>query len=269
VGAQNSASTTCEDVAVPRLDDVDLTLTLSKAEGAARLTAAQRQLTATMLQSGGQLGDGRPGPALAVLFEGWDAAGKGGAIRRLTSMLDPRHFAVSSYAAPDENERRHHFLWRFAPALPGRGELAVFDRTWYGRVLVERVEGFASPAEWKRAYTEIEGFERGLAAEGTVLVKLWLHISEAEQLRRFEAREHDPLKRWKLTDEDWRNRDKRPAYAEAIEEMLQRTDRPHAPWHVIPAESKPYARAAVVETVLQALQAGLRANGVKPIEVDH
>lgn len=250
-----------------RLDDVDLSLSLSKADGEARLARAQQRLTALTLQSGGQLGSGELGPPLLVLFEGWDAAGKGGAIRRLVATLDPRHVTVASFAAPSDNELRHHFLWRFTAPLPGAGGMAVFDRTWYGRVLVERVEQLTTPDAWERAYDEIASFEQLLAAEGTVIVKLWLHISDREQLRRFHAREKDPLKRWKLTDEDWRNRSKRTPYRRAVEEMLHRTDRPHARWHVIAAESKPYARVAVVETVISALEDGLRAAGEKPVSL--
>jgi polyphosphate kinase 2 (PPK2 family) len=248
-----------------RLDDVDLSAHLSSDDGQRALQRAQKRLTALALQSGGQLGDGALGPPVAVLFEGWDAAGKGGAIRRLVAPLDPRHASVSSYAAPTESEKRHHFLWRFADHLPGAGQIAIFDRTWYGRVLVERVEGLATKPEWSRAYEEIAAFERGLAMEGTVIVKFWLHISDAEQLKRFHARDKDPLKRWKLTDEDWRNRDKRPDYVRAIEAMLQHTDTPEAPWRVIAAESKPYARVAVVQTVIEALEQGLRHAGQEPL----
>ncbi len=250
-----------------RLDDIDLTLRLSKTDGEARLAPLQRRLTALALQSAGLLGADALGPPLAVLFEGWDAAGKGGAIRRLIAPLDPRHVTATSFAAPTELERRHHFLWRFAPALPAAGQVGVLDRSWYGRVLVERVEGFASKREWTRAFDEIVGLERGLEQEGTVIVKFWLHISDAEQLRRFRARENDPLKRWKLTDEDWRNREKRPAYERAVEEMLARTDRKAAPWHVIAAESKPYARVAILSTVIDALQSALRAAGHEPVEL--
>ena len=177
---------------------------------------------------------------MLVLFEGWDASGKGGAIKRLVAPLDPRHVRVCQFAAPTPDEKRHHFLWRFWPKLPGWGGMTVFDRSWYGRVLVERVEGFASEEEWTRAYDEIRDFERSLAAEGTIIIKLWMHISSEEQLERFEKRRDDPLKSWKLTDEDWRNREKRPAYEKAVEQMLEETDRPEAPWTVIPAESKRY-----------------------------
>jgi polyphosphate kinase 2 (PPK2 family) len=191
---------------------------------------------------------------VCVVFEGWDASGKGGAIRRLVSELDPRHVRVRQFAAPTYDEKRHHWLWRFWPALPGWGGMAVLDRSWYGRVLVERVEGFATEAQWRRAYEEIVDHEHMLAAEGMILVKLFLHISDAEQLRRFEARAKDPLKSWKLTPEDWRNREKRPQYAEAIEDMLERTDTPDAPWHLVEADSKRYARVKVVETVVAAVE---------------
>jgi polyphosphate kinase 2 (PPK2 family) len=250
-----------------RLDAVDLSAHLSKADGERELERVQKRLTALALQSGGQLGGGAVGPPVAVLFEGWDAAGKGGAIRRLTAPLDPRHVSVASFAAPTEDERRHHFLWRFSGHLPGAGQISIFDRTWYGRVLVERVEGFATEAEWSRAYEQIAGFERGLALEGAVIVKFWLHISEAEQLKRFQAREKDPLKAWKLTDEDWRNRDKRPAYERAIEAMLTHTDIPQAPWQLIAAESKPYARVAVVQAVIDALEGRLRELGQEPVAI--
>src|SRR6476620_3501880 len=173
-------------------------------EEAARLAGAQRQLLALRLQLGGKLGDERIGPPVCVLFEGWDASGKGGAIKRLVSPLDPRHVRVATFAAPTSDEKRHHFLWRFAPALPGWGGMAVLDRSWYGRVLVERIEGYATHEQWSRAYDEIVGYERMLAREGMVIIKFWLHISDEEQLKRFRRRERDPIKRWKLTEDDWR-----------------------------------------------------------------
>ena len=194
-----------------RLEELDLSLRLSKQEGAERLAAAQERLAALRLQLGGKLGGTELGPPLCLVFEGWDASGKGGAIRRLVAPLDMRHVRVAQFSAPTPDEKRHHFLWRFWPALPGWGGMAVLDRSWYGRVLVERVEGFARRDEWERAYGEIVEFERSLAAEGTILVKFFIHISDEEQLRRFERRAGDPLKRWKLTDEDWRNRGKRLA----------------------------------------------------------
>jgi polyphosphate kinase 2 (PPK2 family) len=242
---------------VARLDDLDLTLRLSREEEAARLAVAQRRLLELRLAYGGLLGDRDLGPPVCVVFEGWDASGKGGCIKRLVSPLDPRHVRVSQFAAPTYDEKRHHFLWRFWPSLPGWGGMAVFDRSWYGRVLVERVEGFAPDEVWRRAYDEISEFEQTLVAEGTVMVKFWLHLSDHEQLRRFESRESDPLRRWKLTDEDWRNRDKRDAYVEAIEEMLARTSWPQAPWTLVEAENKRWARVKVVDTVVDAMTEGL------------
>ena len=246
-----------------RLNDLDLTLRLSADEEARRLQRAQQRLLELRLLAGGLVGDsGRLGPPLCVVFEGWDASGKGGCIKRLVSPLDPRHVRVAQFAAPTYDEKRHHFLWRFWPALPGWGGMAVFDRSWYGRVLVERVEGFASEEQWQRAYREILEFEQTLAAEGMVLVKFWLHLSDAEQLKRFESRERDPLRRWKLTAEDWRNRGKRDAYAQAIEQMLAETDHADAPWTLVEAENKRWARVKVVETVVAAIEGGLRRHGL-------
>lgn len=248
------------------LADVDLSLKLSGKEAAERLERAQKRLLALRLQCGGLIGDRRLGPPLLILFEGWDASGKGGAIRRLTAPLDPRHFAVSEFAAPSEREKRHHFLWRFWPHIPGKGGMCVHDRTWYGRVLVERVEGFAGKDEWTRAYRDIVDFEHSLAVDGTVIVKFWIHTSAEEQLKRFKAREQDPLKAWKLTDEDWRNRDRRGAYERAVEDMLRETDHDAARWTLIAGEDKGYARVAVIETVIAALERGLRDAGQEPVQ---
>jgi len=244
-----------------RLDQLDLSLSLTKAEEAERLAAAQQRLTALRLALGGKLGGTELGPPVCVLFEGWDASGKGGAIKRLIAPLDIRHVRVAQFSAPTPDEKRHHFLWRFWPALPGWGGMAVLDRSWYGRVLVERVEGLASTEEWGRAYGEISAFERSLAVEGTVLIKLWMHISDEEQLRRFEKREGNPLKRWKLTDEDYRNREKRPEYEQALQEMLDRTDHEGSRWHLIEAESKRFARVKVLETVIAEIESGMRKRG--------
>ena len=248
-----------------RLDELDLSLKLSKSEEAERLAAGHRRLLALRLALGGKL-DGRSdriGPPVCVLFEGWDASGKGGVIKRLVSPMDPRHVRVAQFAAPTPDEKRHHFLWRFFPVLPGWGGMAVLDRSWYGRVLVERVEGFASVEQWERAYDEITEFERSLALEGMILVKFWLHISDEEQLRRFKRREKDPLRRWKLTDEDWRNREKRPEYERAVEDMLERTDHELAHWQLVEADSKRYARVKVLETVCSEIESGMRERGFK------
>jgi polyphosphate kinase 2 (PPK2 family) len=248
-----------------RLDHVDLSKKLSRKEERAGLERGWERLTQLRLTLGGQIGDQEIGPPVCVLFEGWDASGKGGAIKRLVAQMDPRHVRVVQFAAPTPDEKRHHFLWRFWPVLPGWGGMAVFDRSWYGRVLVERVEGFATREQWLRAYDEINGFERTLADEGTILIKLWMHISEKEQLKRFERRKDQPLKSWKLTEEDWRNREKRGEYEQAVEDMLARTDlEPHANWHLIEADSKRYARVRVLETVIAEIEAGMRRHGIEP-----
>jgi polyphosphate kinase 2 (PPK2 family) len=247
-----------------RLDDVDLTLHLGKKEAKVQLAKAQERLVHLRLLLGGQIGPRQIGPPLCVLFEGWDASGKGGAIQRLVSKLDSRHVRVAQFASPTYDEKRHHFLWRFWPVLPGWGGMAVLDRSWYGRVLVERVEGFAPEEAWRRAYGEIVDLETSLAAEGTILSKFFLHVSPEEQLRRFEKRKADPYKAWKLTDEDWRNREKRPEYEAAVEEMLERTDRPAGPWHVVAADDKRWARVDVVRTVCRDVEKALSERGIDP-----
>jgi polyphosphate kinase 2 (PPK2 family) len=188
------------------------------------------------------------------LFEGWDAAGKGGAIKRLTEMLDPRGFSVSSYAAPQGEEQTHHYLWRFWRNMPRTGHLSIFDRSYYGRVLVERVECFCQEREWQRAYQEINEFESHQAEFGMVICKFWLHITPEEQLRRFRSRELDPFRQYKLTEEDWRNRAKIPEYTAAVEDMLVRTSTPHAPWTVVEANDKLYARLKVVENFVESVE---------------
>jgi polyphosphate kinase 2 (PPK2 family) len=248
---------------VGRLNELDLTQSVSRKEEERQVEAAQRRLLQLRLTLGGQIGDGRLGPPVCVLFEGWDASGKGGAIRRLTAPLDPRHVRVASFSAPTADEKRHHFLLRFGPVLPGWGGMAVMDRTWYGRVLVERVEGFATDEQWQRAYDEIVAHERTLAAEGMVFVKFWLHISEKEQLHRFERRRDDPLKTWKLTAEDWRNRARRADYEAAVEDMLERTDHEAGRWHLVPGESKRFARVHVLETTIAAIEEGMRSRGME------
>src|SRR5437764_6788641 len=237
------------------LAGLDLGLKLTPKQEEARLGAAQERLLQLRLVLGGLIGsDPRIGPPVCVIFEGWDASGKGGCIKRLVSPLDPRHVRVAQFGAPTYDEKRHHFLWRFWPSLPGWGGMAVFDRSWYGRVLVERVEGFASDEQWQRAYREILEFEQTLAAEGMVLVKFWLHLSDAEQQTRFDSRARDPLRRWKLTAEDWRNRDRRADYVAAIEQMLLETDHVDAPWTLVEADNKRWARVKVVETVVAAIE---------------
>jgi polyphosphate kinase 2 (PPK2 family) len=188
------------------------------------------------------------------VFEGWDAAGKGGVIKRLTMWMDPRGYKVWPIAAPKDEEVRQHYLWRFWVRIPDKGEIAVFDRSWYGRVLVERVEGLAKPDEWRRAYDEINAFEKTLTDDGVRMAKFFLHIDRKTQLERFHDREHDPMKHYKITPDDWRNRKKWKDYEVAIQEMFDRTHRPDAPWYAVPAVDKKYARLEVLQTCAQLLQ---------------
>jgi len=195
---------------------------------------------------------------VAIVFEGWDAAGKGGCIRRLVSGLDPRGYEVIPIAAPTDVERRHHYLWRFWTRMPKAGHIAIFDRSWYGRVLVERVEHFCSRSDWMRAYTEISDMERAVSNARTVILKFWLQIDRDEQLRRFTARENTPEKKYKITEEDWRNRERWDAYEAAVKDMLLLTSTRDAPWTVVAANDKPSARLTVLETVAAGIEEGLR-----------
>jgi len=188
-----------------------------------------------------------------IVFEGWDAAGKGGAIKRLTAEWDPRAFSVWPISAPTEEEKAHNFLWRFWKRLPAAGEIAVFDRSWYGRVLVERVEGFACEADWRRAYDEINQFEAQLAADGTAILKLFLHVSSQVQDERLKARLDHPWKRWKVNLEDFRNREQRATYLAAMEEMFDKTHTAAAPWVIINGNKKKPARIAVLQAVYDRL----------------
>lgn len=191
---------------------------------------------------------------LIAVFEGMDAAGKGGAIKRMSAELDPRGVLVHPISAPAPHEQRYHYLHRFWRKLPQHGQIAVFDRSWYGRVLVERIEGFASEPEWRRAFDEINFFEQLLTDDRYILLKFWVQISKEEQLRRFEERKNNPLKRWKITDEDWRNRKKWDAYIEAAEEMLSKTDSLLAPWHVIAGNDKKHARVAIIRKTVEHIE---------------
>ena len=195
--------------------------------------------------------------AVCIAYEGCDAAGKGGNIKRLTEALDPRGFEVQAIAAPSPAEKSAHYLRRFWLRIPARGRIGIFDRTWYGRVLVERVEKFATKEEWARAYKEINEFERTLTDDGMVLVKFWLHISKKEQLERFKKREKDPWKNYKLTEEDWRNREKWDKYIEALEEMFEKTDTEFAPWTIIEGNWKWWARIKTLKTVVNRIEAAL------------
>ncbi len=234
------------------LGKIDLGLHLPKEDYKQRLREAQVKLRELQLQI-----FKKKIPVL-VLFEGWDAAGKGGAIKRLTDTLDPRSYKVHAFSAPTSEELNYHYLWRFWRQIPAEGSIGIFDRSWYGRVLVERVEGLASELEWRRSYKEINEFEAQLSASGFVIVKFWLHISFEEQLKRFEARKNDPFKSYKLTDEDWRNREKWPLYYVAVNQMIARTSTPYAPWTIVPGNDKYYARVHVLETVIHAIETELK-----------
>ncbi len=193
-----------------------------------------------------------------IVYEGWDAAGKGGNIKRVTRHLEPDGYEVIPIAAPDKEEKSHHYLWRFWKAMPRSGHIAIFDRSWYGRVLVERVEGFATDEQWNRAYAEINDMEQYLVKNGVLLFKFFLHISPDEQLRRFQERQENPKKRWKITEEDWRNREKREIYETAINQMLERTSTALTPWHVVASNSKHYARIHVIDTLIQKMSETLK-----------
>ena len=191
---------------------------------------------------------------VVLAFEGWDAGGKGGAIKRLTNALDPRGYTVNPTSSPNDIERAHHYLWRFWTKMPKDGHIAIFDRTWYGRVMVERIEGFCTTQDWQRAYKEINQMEQQLVNHGAVVLKFWLHIDKEEQARRFQDRQDNPEKSWKITDEDWRNREKWDLYEKAVDEMLVRTSTADAPWIIVEGNDKLYARIKVLETVVNALE---------------
>ncbi len=234
------------------LDQVDLSVTLPEPEYRRRLERGQDRLRELEHEIY------RHRIPVVLVFEGWDAAGKGGNIKRVTRNLDPRGYEVVPIAAPHDIEKAHHYLWRFWTEMPKAGHVTIFDRSWYGRVLVERVEGFCSEAEWRRAYREINEMEQHLAHAGGVLLKFWLHIDKAEQLRRFRERERLTHKQWKITAEDWRNRERWDAYRAAVDEMLFRTSTPDAPWSVIESNCKRHARVKVLEIIIGALERRLR-----------
>ncbi|MCL2060336.1 MAG: polyphosphate:AMP phosphotransferase [Oscillospiraceae bacterium] len=239
-------------VPMPKLKDVDLSLKLDEDAYKARLSDVQARLFSlhnTIYM--------RKIP-LVIAYEGWDAAGKGGNIKRVTSALDPRGYDVIPISAPNPMELSRPFLWRFWQTLPKDGHISIYDRTWYGRVLVERIEGFAREDEWLRAYREINEFEMELVHWGAVVVKFWLHIDKHEQFRRFSDRAENPEKQWKITDEDWRNREKWDAYESAVNDMLRLTSTEYAPWYIIESQNKRYARIKAIETLIAALEERVR-----------
>ena len=233
------------------LDRVDLTATVAKPAYEKRVAKLQSELS--MLTRDPRFA----GHNVVCVFEGMDAAGKGGAIRRLTAALDARLYETIPIAAPTDEERAHPYLWRFWRHLPRKGRFTIYDRSWYGRVLVERVEGFCTPADWMRAYSEINQFEQQLTSQGTIVVKFWLQISKDEQLTRFQLREKTRFKQFKITEEDWRNREKWDGYQAAASDMIERTSTRDAPWVLVAANDKYHARLTVLETVVHAIRLNL------------
>ena len=236
----------------PRLADADLSLKIKPDDYKEELKTLQKRISRLHNEIY------RKRIPVVIAYEGWDAAGKGGNIRRLAYPLDPRGFDTYPIASPLPAEKARHFLWRFWTRLPKDGHIAIFDRTWYGRVMVERLEGFCSENDWKRAYNEINEFEEDLHDWGAVILKFWIHIDQETQLQRFTERQNTPEKRWKITDEDWRNREKWPQYEAAVSEMLEKTSTQFAPWHIIESNDKLYARIKVLRIVAEALEQALK-----------
>lgn len=233
---------------IPKLADVDLNKELTEEEYQEKLEKLQKRLSElhNVLY--------REKIPVIIAYEGWDAAGKGGNIKRIAAALDARGYEVHPIASPEPHEKNRHFLWRFWTRLPKSGHIAIFDRTWYGRVMVERLEGFCSENDWQRAYNEINEFEKELDDWGAVIVKFWVQIDKDTQLERFTLRQNTPEKRWKITDEDWRNREKWDLYEDAVNEMLQKTNTTYAPWHILESNDKKYARIKALEIVIQAME---------------
>ena len=240
------------ELQVSILSKADLTLKYTREEYDAKLEKLQKK----MEKLHGELYRRRIPVVLG--FEGWDAGGKGGAIKRLTAKMDARGYTVNPTASPNDIEKAHHYLWRFWRAMPKAGHIAVFDRTWYGRVMVERIEGFCTKEEWQRAYKEINDMEKDLYDAGAIVIKFWMHIDKDEQERRFKERQQNPEKQWKITDEDWRNREKWEQYEDAVNEMLLRTSTDYAPWVVVEGNDKYYARVKVLKTVVDAIEERLK-----------
>ncbi len=241
-----------KDLQVSILSKADLSLSYTREEYKEKLDKLQKK----MEKLHGELYRRRIPVVLG--FEGWDAGGKGGAIKRLTAKMDARGYVVNPTASPNDIEKAHHYLWRFWRAMPKDGHVAIFDRTWYGRVMVERIEGFCTTEEWKRAYKEINDMEKDLYNAGAIVIKFWMHIDKDEQERRFKERQENPEKQWKITDEDWRNREKWDQYEDAVNEMLMRTSTDYAPWVVVEGNSKYYARVKVLQTVVDAIEKRLK-----------
>lgn len=246
------------------LNDLNLDVKLDKEQYKKKLKTLQYEmLNAQQYLFNNQIG-------LILVFEGMDAAGKGGAIKRMTARIDPRGFVVHPIAAPQPHELRYHYMHRFWRKLPQRGQIGIFDRSWYGRVLVERIEGFATHEEWSRAYDEINSFEKMLIDDEYIVLKFWIHISKDVQLDRFIERKNDPYKIWKLTGEDWRNREKWSQYVTAANDMFEKTSTKHAPWVVVPGNDKKYSRITVLEETLEHIKRELKKRGLKlPKPMEH
>lgn len=240
-------------VSFPGLSEVDLSLKIEEDEYEHKKDYYQKRLGELQYELF------RQKIPLVAVFEGWDAAGKGGNIRRIARKLDPRLYTVEPVGVPNDFEKNHHYLWRFYREIPEAGHLTIFDRSWYGRVLVERVESFSTEEQWKRAYNEINEFEETLADFGAIIVKFWLHIDQKEQLRRFENREAIPYKQWKITTDDWRNREKWDEYYKAIDEMLLKTHTLHAPWTIVEANDKRYARVKTLMTLVETIERKIKS----------
>lgn len=251
-GIAREADEGMKELQVSILSKADLSLHYTKEEYKEKLDKLQKK----MEKLHGELYRRRIPVVLG--FEGWDAGGKGGAIKRLTERMDARGYVVNPTASPNDIEKAHHYLWRFWRAMPKDGHVAIFDRTWYGRVMVERIEGFCTTEEWKRAYKEINDMEKDLSDAGAIVIKFWMHIDKDEQERRFKERQENPEKQWKITDEDWRNREKWDQYEDAVNEMLMRTSTDYAPWVVVEGNDKYYARIKVLRTVVEAIEVRLK-----------
>ncbi len=233
---------------MPKLADVDLSVSIDKDTYKAELKELQEKIARlhNVIY--------RKRIPFVICYEGWDAAGKGGNIRRLAYPLDPRGFDVYPIASPEPHEKARHYLWRFWTRLPRSGHFAIFDRTWYGRVMVERIEGYCEESDWQRAYNEMNEFEEELHEWGAVILKFWIHIDRDTQLERFTARQNTPEKQWKITEEDWRNREKWPLYEQAVTDMLEKTSTEYAPWYIIESNDKLYARIKVLRIVAEAME---------------
>ena len=246
------------------LETVDLTKTLDKETFQKKFPEQQRNIRYLQRMAG------KAGRPVIIVFEGWDGAGKGTSIKRISEYLDPRHFEVHSAVAPSTDEKMRPFLWRFWVRLPSNGDIAVFDRSWYGRVLIERVEKLAKKKEWKRAYREINEFEETLVDDGKIIIKFFLHISKKEQKKRFKKMKKNPLKAWKVTDEDWDHHKKYAKYYKATEDMLVQTDNENAPWVIVECTEKRHSRMKILETINNTLieKLGIDISEIEKLRVE-